>query len=103
MVHSVGLAAIGFASGLEFLLTFDPAWRGCLVLDLLMPGMNGLNLQKRLNEMRVNLPIVFISGSADIPAAVQAIRAGAVDFLQKPYGQQHLLDAIHRALERGSA
>jgi FixJ family two-component response regulator len=103
LVASVGLAAAVFGSALEFLAALDPAWRGCLVLDLHMPRMNGLELQKRLNEISVDLPIVFISGSVDIPTAFQAIKAGAVDFLQKPYPQQQLMDAIYRALRRDSA
>ncbi|MDL9997326.1 response regulator [Variovorax sp. J22P240] len=98
LVVAVGLAAAVFGSAFEFLAAFDPAWRGCLVLDLRMPWMNGLALQKRLQEMGVQMPIVFVSGSVDISTAVQAIRDGAVDFLQKPYPQQQLLDAIYKAL-----
>ena len=98
LVLSVGLAASVFPSAFEFLGALDPTWRGCLVLDLHMPGMNGLSLQKRLREMSVSLPIVFISGSVDIATAFQAIKDGAVDFLQKPYPRQQLMDAIHKAL-----
>ena len=103
LVDSVGLAAAVFASAMDFLASFDPAWRGCLVLDLRMPHMNGLKLQERLREMGANLPIVFISGSVEIPTAVQAIRDGAVDFLEKPYPQRHLMDAIHKALRQAYA
>jgi len=99
----VGLAAAVFSSAFEFLAALDSTWRGCLVLDLRMPSMNGIALQKRLQEMGVHLPIVFVSGSVDIPTAVQAIRDGAVDFLQKPYPQQQLLDAIYKALRWESA
>ena len=102
LVIAVGLAAAVFSSAFEFLAAFDSTWRGCLVLDLRMPRMNGIALQQRLLEMGVRLPIVFISGSVDIPTAVQAVRDGAVDFLQKPYPQQQLLDAIHTALRRNS-
>ena len=102
LVVSVGLAARVFASAFEFLSAFDPTWRGCLVLDLHMPGMNGLSLQKRLQEMRSSLPIVFISGSVDVPTAFQSIKDGAVDFLQKPYPRDLLMDAIGQALRRNS-
>jgi two-component system response regulator FixJ len=102
LVVSAGLAARVFGSAFEFLNALDPAWRGCLVLDLHMPGMNGPVLQKRLEEMRVHLPIVFISGSVDIPTAVQAIKDGAADFLQKPYPRELLMDAIGQALRRNS-
>jgi FixJ family two-component response regulator len=103
LVVAVGLAAAVFSSAFEFLADFDFTWHGCLVLDLRMPRMNGLALQKRLQEMGVHIPIVFVSGSVDIPTAVQAIRDGAVDFLQKPYPQQQLLDAIYKALRWDSA
>ena len=102
LVVAVGLTAAVFSSAFEFLTALDPTWRGCLVLDLRMPRMDGLALQKRLREMGVQIPIVFISGSVDIPKAVQAIRDGAVDFLQKPYPQQQLLDAVYKALRRDS-
>ena len=88
-------SAPGTVSEPTVFAAFDPAWRGCSVLDLLMPRMNG---QERLRKMGANMPIVFISGSSDISAAVQAIRDGASDFLQKPYPQQQLMDAINKAL-----
>lgn len=103
LVFAVGLAAAVFSSAFEFLTALDPTWRGCLVLDLRMPGMSGLALQKRLLEMDVRIPIVFVSGSVDIPTAVQVIKDGAVDFLQKPYPQQQLLDAIYKALRWDSS
>ncbi|MGJ7508655.1 response regulator transcription factor [Variovorax sp. GT1P44] len=98
LVIAVGLTAAVFASAFEFLAALQPGWHGCLVLDLRMPSMNGIALQKRLHEMGVHMPIVFVSGSVDVATAVQAIKDGAVDFLQKPYPQQQLLDAIHKAL-----
>lgn len=103
MVAAAGLVASLFDSGQAFLDAFDPEWIGCLVLDFRMPRMDGIALQKELLEMGARLPIIFISGSVDIPKAVEAIRAGAVDFLQKPYGQQRLLDAIHKAMALGVA
>jgi len=103
LVVAVGLAAAVFSSAFEFLAAFDATWRGCLVLDLRMPRMDGLALQACLREMGAHLPIVFVSGSVDIPTAVQAIRDGAVDFLHKPYPQQQLMDAIGKALLRNLA
>jgi len=103
LVIAVGLTAAVFSSGFEFLAAFDGTWRGCLVLDVRMPRMEGVALQQRLIEMGARLPIVFVSGSVDIETAGQAIRDGAVDFLEKPYRQQQLLDAIYTAPRRDSA
>lgn len=103
LIDAVELATAVFSSALEFLEAFDRTWCGCLVLDLHMPRMNGLALQERLREMGAHLPIVFVSGSVDIPTALGAIKGGAVDFLQKPYGQHQLLDAIYKALRWDSA
>jgi len=100
LVSAAGLVAVVFSSAVEFLTAFDSTWRGCLVLDLYMRQMNGRALQERLHEMGIHMPIVFISGSVDIPTAGQAIRDGAVDFLQKPYPANKLLDAIYEALRR---
>lgn len=99
LVVSIGLAAAVFSSAIEFLNALEPTWRGCLVLDLHMPQMNGLELQRRLHEMNIRLPIVFMSGSVGIHTAFQAVKAGAVDFLEKPYPKQQLLDAIFKALQ----
>lgn len=99
LVHSVGLPAEGFASAQEFLEAFDPARPGCLVLDLRMPRMDGLALQAHLMALGARIPIVFVSGHSDIAMAVRAIRNGAVDFVQKPYPGQQLLDAIDEALK----
>lgn len=103
LVSAAGLAVAVFGSAFEFLTAFDPAWQGCLVLDLRMPRMDGRALQERLLELGIHMPIVFISGSVDIPTAVQAIRDGAVDFLQKPYPQNKLLDAIYKALGQNAS
>src|SRR5690606_22240732 len=81
----------------------DPADPGCLVLDLRMPGMNGLDLQSRLGERRVTLPVIVITGHGDVPIAVRALQAGAVDFLEKPVHDQVLLQRIRAALERDAA
>jgi two-component system response regulator DctR len=103
LVTSVGLTAQTFRSSLEFLETFDPERAGCLVLDVRMAHMSGIALQARLKEMGARIPIVFISGHGDIALAVNAIKDGAVDFVQKPYREQQLLDAINAALRRDAA
>jgi two-component system response regulator DctR len=103
LVSSVGLAAETFRSALEFLDAFDPARPGCLVLDVRMARMSGIALQAKLKEMGARIPIVFISGHGDIEMAVAAVKNGAVDFVQKPYHEQQLLDAIDEALRRDAA
>jgi FixJ family two-component response regulator len=100
LVASVGLPSECFASALDFLADFDPQRAGCLVLDVRMARLSGLELQARLKARGAALPIVFISGHGDIEMAVKAIKDGAVDFVQKPYREQHLLDAINEALRR---
>jgi two-component system response regulator DctR len=103
LVSSVGLPTETFSSALEFLDVFDPARPGCLVLDVRMARMSGLALQERLHAMGATIPIVFISGHGDIAMAVKAVKEGAVDFVQKPYREQQLLDAIDEALRRDAA
>jgi len=100
LVASVGLHCECFASALDFLDAFDAVRAGCLVLDVRMARMSGLQLQARLKAIGAMLPIVFISGHGDIEMAVKAIKDGAVDFVQKPYREQQLLDAINEALRR---
>ncbi len=101
LVDSVGLKAEIFASAQEFLAAYDPLRAGCLVLDIRMPGMSGLELQEKLGERQAVLPIIFITGHGDIPMAVKAMRRGAVDFIQKPFRDQDLLDRINSALAQG--
>jgi FixJ family two-component response regulator len=103
LASSVGLRAETFRSALEFLEAFDAARPGCLVLDVRMARMSGLALQEKLAAMRARIPIVFISGHGDIAMAVNAVKAGAVDFVQKPYHEQQLLDAINAALAKDAA
>ena len=100
LVASVGLPCACFASALDFLAGFDPARAGCLVLDVRMARLSGLELQARLKARGAMLPIGFISGHGDIEMAVGAVKNGAVDFLQKPHREQQLLDAINEALRR---
>ena len=103
LLKSVGLQVETFASAQEFLDQFDPDRAGCLVLDIRMPGMSGLELQMQLNDRHSIMPIVFITGHGDVPMAVEAMQAGAVDFIQKPFRDQDLIDRINRALEKDKA
>lgn len=96
---AAGLAAECFASGREFLDGYDPGRPGCLLLDLRMPGMSGLDVQDELAAKQIPIPVIFITGHGDVPLAVRALRAGAVDFIEKPYKLQNLLDRIDEALE----
>jgi FixJ family two-component response regulator len=100
LLHSVGLRVEAFASAQEFLRAKRPDVPSCLVLDVRLKGLSGLDLQKRLAEGDIDIPIIFITGHGDIPMAVQAMKAGAVEFLRKPFRDQDLLDAIEQALER---
>jgi FixJ family two-component response regulator len=100
LMESVGLRVQAFSSAQAYLDQFDPELPGCLVLDVRMPGMSGLDLQAKLVEERLHPPIVIITGHGDVPMAVRAVQAGAVDFVQKPFNDQALLDSVHRALSR---
>jgi len=100
LVEQVGLSARTYATAQEFLSACDPAMRGCLVLDIRMPGISGLDLQDRLQKQGIHLPVIIITGHGDVPVAVRAMKAGALEFLQKPFNDQTLLDAIHAALEK---
>jgi len=100
LIRSIGLPVETFDSAQEFLAQFDPERPGCLVLDIRMPGMSGLELQQKLNERHAITPIVFITGHGDVPMAVEAMQAGAIDFVQKPFRDQDLIDRINRALEK---
>ena len=100
LIRSVGMRTSLHASADEFLAAYDPEQPGCLVLDVRMPGMSGLDLQDALAEQGIKLPVIIITGHGDIPMAVQAMRAGAVDFLEKPFREQELLHRIHQAVEQ---
>jgi len=100
LVESIGLQALAFASPQEFLQAKRPDTPGCLVLDVRLPGSSGLSFQQELAKAGVLLPIIFITGHGDIPMSVRAIKAGAVEFLTKPFRDQELLDAIHAGIER---
>jgi two-component system response regulator FixJ len=100
LVRSIALETETFGSGVEFLRTYDPDRCGCLLLDLRMPGMSGLDLQSRLVNMGSSLPIVFLTAHGDVATAVQAMKVGAVDFIQKPYRDQELLDKVQHAVDK---
>jgi FixJ family two-component response regulator len=100
LIRSVGLRVEAFASAQDFLRSTRPDVPGCLVLDVRLPGLSGLDLQKRMAEVELEIPIVFITGHGDIPMSVRAMKAGAVEFLTKPFRDQELLDAVQQALER---
>ena len=103
LVKSVGLEAQTFTSAQEFLRAKRPDVPGCLVLDVRLPGLSGLDLQQELLDAKVDLPIIFITGHGDIPMSVRAIKAGAVEFLTKPFRDQDLVDAIHHGIEKHRA
>ena len=100
LIRSVGLNVATFASAQEFLQSKRPDVSACLILDVRMPGLSGLDLQRDLAEANIHIPIIFITGHGDIPMSVRAMKAGAVEFLTKPFRDQDLLDAIQQALER---
>lgn len=100
LVRSAGWRAETFASAQEFLAHTHAEVPSCLILDLQLPGLSGLDLQKRMADGDLEIPIVFLTGHGNIPASVQAMKAGAVEFLTKPVGEQELLQAIQEAIER---
>jgi two-component system response regulator FixJ len=99
LLNTVGYKTAAFADPKEFLDKFKTDAAGCLVLDIRMPGMSGLELQQHLNRMGSMLPVIFITGHGDVPMAVQAMKEGAFEFVQKPFRDQDLLDRINHALE----
>src|ERR1700746_1304426 len=103
LFRSVGMRAQIFASAQDFLMFKRPDAPACLVLDIRLPGLSGLDLQRELAAPNLEIPIIFITGHGDIPMSVQAMKAGAVEFLTKPFRNQALLDAIHLAIQRDSA
>lgn len=99
LIKSVGYQVECFESADQFFSQFDPERQGCLILDIRMPGMSGMDLQVRLNQLDAPLPIIMISGHGEIPIAVKAVQYGAIDFLQKPFSDQQLLDRINQAMD----
>jgi FixJ family two-component response regulator len=100
LLRSAGIAVAVFASPREFLAQYDPGTPGCLVLDIAMPGFNGLQLQTTLGKKGSSLPIIFLTGHGDVSKSVQAMKGGAIDFLTKPVNAKNLLPAIRTAIER---
>jgi RNA polymerase sigma factor (sigma-70 family) len=98
LIESVQLKVETFASAQAFLDGYDAAKPGCLVLDVRMPGMSGIELQERLTAQRIRVPIIFITGHGDVQMAVRAVQAGAFDFIEKPFNDQDLLDRMQRAI-----
>ena len=100
LLESVGLKALPFTSGRAFLEACDRQRNACVLLDVRMPGMGGLNVQEELRRRGIDLPLIFVSGHADVPIVVRAFKAGACDFIEKPYNDQLLLDSVQAALDQ---
>src|SRR5713101_6585035 len=100
LLESNGIAVRTFATAAEFIESYRSGAAGCLVLDLKLPGMSGLELQEYLNRRDIEIPIVFVTGHGDVPAAVSAIKGGAVDFIQKPFSHREVLSIIEKAFQR---
>jgi len=100
LMESNGIAVRTFATAAEFIESYRNGDAGCLVLDLKLPGMSGLELQEYLNRKDIEIPIVFVTGHGDVPAAVSAIKGGAIDFIQKPFSYRDVLSVIEKAFER---
>jgi FixJ family two-component response regulator len=103
LLKSVGLRSEAFGAAQEFLRSKRPEGPSCMVLDVRLPGINGLDFQRELADAGIRIPIIFITGHGDIPMTVRAMKSGAVEFLTKPFRDQDLLDAIHQALDRDRA
>src|SRR5216683_6310880 len=103
LIRSVGLKVETYASGQEFLARPPPDVPGCLVLDVSLPGLSGLDLQAKMAEIDLEIPIVFITGHGDVPTSVRAMKAGALEFLTKPFADRDLLEAIQQAIKRDRA
>ena len=99
LIDSIGMNVEVYGSAEEFLDAYDPSKPGCLLLDVRLPGMSGLELQKKLAASRISIPVIIITSYGDVPMSVQAIKAGAVQFLQKPFRDQELLDHILEAID----
>jgi FixJ family two-component response regulator len=98
LIQSINLRVSAHASAQDFLDAYEPGCPGCLLLDVRMPGMSGLELQRELAERSINLPVIILTGHGDVPVAVQAMKAGAVDFIEKPFNNELLLDRIQMAV-----
>jgi two-component system response regulator FixJ len=102
LVETLGVSVQTFHSGISFLDSYDPVKPGCLVLDVMMAGLSGLELQQELNERQIKIPVIVLTGYGDVPTAVRALKNGAIEFLEKPFDGEALLEQIRRALELDS-
>lgn len=102
LIRSIGLPVEAFSSPAEFIEAYRPERPGCLILDMRLPGLSGLQLQQHLRERELELPIIFVTGHGDVPMAVSALKAGAFDFLEKPYSDQQLLDRVQHCIAEDS-
>lgn len=100
LLESVGLQVKGYADGRQFLDAIPASATGCVVLDVRMPGLGGLNVQEELQKRKLDLPVIFVSGHADVPIAVRAFKSGAFDFIEKPFNEQLLLDSVQQAIQK---
>lgn len=100
LLESVGLQVRPYADGRQFLEAVNPEQTGCVILDIRMPGLGGLNVQEELQKRGSQLPIIFVSGHADVPIVVRAFKSGAFDFIEKPFNEQLLLDSVQQALQQ---
>jgi two-component system, LuxR family, response regulator FixJ len=98
LLESAGYNALPYSSGSDLLAAVSPGWKGCVIADVRMPGMDGLELQQRLSASGVSLPVIFMTGHGDVPIAVRAMKAGALDFIEKPFADDTILAAIRSAL-----
>jgi two-component system response regulator FixJ len=99
LMESVGLEVVTFHSADNFLENYRDDFEGCILLDVRMPGMSGLELQEKLNKLKTAPPVIIITGHGDVPMAVKAVQAGAVNFIEKPFNEQDILDSVHRAFK----
>lgn len=99
LMESVGLEVVTFHSADNFLENYRDDFEGCILLDVRMPGMSGLELQEKLNKLKTAPPVIVITGHGDVPMAVKAVQAGAVNFVEKPFNEQDILDSVHRAFK----
>jgi len=100
LIESIDLKVEAHASAIEFLAAYEPGSPGCLLLDVRMPGMSGLELQKELAERSIDLQVIILTGHGNVPVAVQAMKAGAVDFIEKPFNNELLLDRVQKAVSQ---
>lgn len=102
LLEAAGFRVRTYDSGYAFLAALEAPWRGCVVTDVRMPEMDGLTLQRRLNDTKVILPVIVMTGHADVPMAIEVLKAGAADFIEKPFEDERLIEAVRRALDANS-